>query len=89
MGFDIPYSHVRKFASALSVPAKARIAGYSKDLDTLLWYFEELDCKEVHQIINERLEKGDVVKLPYGKLMERMLYFHMQMEGIQSGKKGG
>eukprot|EP00800_Vazella_pourtalesii_P004862 TRINITY_DN15629_c0_g1_i1.p1 TRINITY_DN15629_c0_g1~~TRINITY_DN15629_c0_g1_i1.p1 ORF type:complete len:581 (+),score=124.63 TRINITY_DN15629_c0_g1_i1:210-1745(+) len=89
MGCDVPYSHVRKHATALSVPAKARIASYTKDLDTLLWYFEELDCKEVHEIIDERLGRGDTIKLPYGKLMERMLYFHMLREGINPEKKGG
>lgn len=82
MGHDVPYSHVRKHASALTTDAKARIASYTKELDTILWYFEELSCPEVHQIIDERLARSDEVKLPYGKLMERMLYFHMLQNGI-------
>jgi hypothetical protein len=38
------------------------------------WY-EELACLEVDDAIQRRLENGDPVTLPIGKLLERLLVF--------------
>ena len=38
------------------------------------WY-EELVCQEVDDAIHRRLENGDPVTLPIGKLLERLLVF--------------
>lgn len=35
--FEIPYSHVKAHLNALSEESKARIAGYEKKLDTVIW----------------------------------------------------
>jgi hypothetical protein len=35
--------------------------------------YEDLQCKEVDVVITARLNKGEPVTLPYGKLMERLL----------------
>jgi hypothetical protein len=51
---------------------KRVIAEYTK-LDTVLWYWEELTCRDVDYNIIERLAKGEKLNLTYGKLMERLL----------------
>ncbi len=37
LGMDIPYAHIKQFAPLLRDEAKARIAKYITDLDTVLW----------------------------------------------------
>lgn len=71
--FKIPYSHLKQFKDHLNDKSKARIAAYEEKLDTVLWYYEDLQCPDVDEIISERLENGEEIKLPYGKLMERLL----------------
>ena len=36
--FPIPFAHLKSRASKLTNDSKARIAGYEKRLDTVLWY---------------------------------------------------
>ncbi len=64
--FKIPYSH-------LNDESKARIASHEEKLDTILWYYEDLECPDVGEIISERLRNGEQITLPYGKLMDRLL----------------
>ncbi|CAF1232585.1 unnamed protein product [Rotaria sp. Silwood1] len=71
--FKIPYSHLKQFKDHLNDQSKARIAAYEEKLDTILWYYEDLQCPDVDDIISERLENGEEIRLPYGKLMERLL----------------
>ncbi|CAF3735633.1 unnamed protein product, partial [Rotaria sordida] len=71
--FKIPYSHLKQFKDHLNDRSKARIAAYEEKLDTILWYYEDLQCPDVDDIIYERLENGEEISLPYGKLMERLL----------------
>ncbi|CAF2138561.1 unnamed protein product [Rotaria magnacalcarata] len=71
--FKIPYSHLKQFKDHLSDKSKAKIASYEEKLDTILWYYEDLQCPDVDDIISERLENGEEISLPYGKLMERLL----------------
>ena len=71
--FQIPYSHLKQFKEHLNNDSKARIASYEEKLDTILWYYEDLACSEVDEIIAERLKNGEKITLPYGKLMERLL----------------
>ncbi|CAF3362913.1 unnamed protein product [Rotaria socialis] len=71
--FKIPYSHLKQFKDHLNDKSKARIASYEEKLDTILWYYEDLQCPDVDDIISERLENGEEISLPYGKLMERLL----------------
>ncbi len=71
--FKIPYSHLKQFKDDLNNESKARIASYEEKLDTILWYYEDLQCSEVDDIISERLKTGEKITLPYGKLMERLL----------------
>ena len=71
--FQIPYSHLKQFKEHLNNDSKARVASYEEKLDTILWYYEDLACSEVDEIIAERLKNGEQITLPYGKLMERLL----------------
>lgn len=71
--FQIPYSHLKQFKEHLNSESKARIASHEEKLDTILWYYEDLECPEVDQIISERLRNGEQITLPYGKLMDRLL----------------
>lgn len=58
-------THVRPLTSE----AKELIAHYSS-LDTLIWWHEEFDSKEVDKIIAKRLDQGETPNFPYGKLVE-------------------
>ncbi|CAF1078048.1 unnamed protein product [Rotaria sp. Silwood1] len=71
--FKIPYSHLKQFKDHLNDKSKTRIAAYEEKLDTILWYYEDLQCPDVDDVISERLENGEEISLPYGKLMERLL----------------
>jgi hypothetical protein len=71
--FKIPYSHLKQFKEHLNDASKARIASYEDKLDTILWYYEDLQCSDVDEVIGERLKNGEQINLPYGKLMERLL----------------
>jgi len=69
----IPYSYLRLNVKPLPEGAKPIIAKYAT-LDTVIWYYEELACPEVDEVLNQRLEK-ESPSFGYGKLMERLLYF--------------
>lgn len=74
--FNIPYSWIRRTVPKPSALVKERVASYEQ-LTTVLWWYEELQLPSVDRIIEERLDRGDAINLPYGKLMERLLYFKM------------
>jgi hypothetical protein len=73
--FDLPYSSVKAFAKNLTPASKKSLAEKQEKLDTLLWYYEDLKCAEVDEVIRARLERSETISLPYGKLMERLLLF--------------
>ncbi|CAF3921736.1 unnamed protein product, partial [Rotaria sordida] len=64
--FKIPYSHLKQYKDHLNDESKARIASYEAKLDTILWYYEDLQCTDVDDIISERLKNGEQITLPYG-----------------------
>ncbi|CAF3653335.1 unnamed protein product [Rotaria socialis] len=82
--FSIPYSHLKQFKEHLNEASKAKIAAKEDKLDTILWYYEDLQCSAVDEIISERLREGEQITLPYGKLMERLLLCRMLRDGISS-----
>lgn len=71
--FRIPYSHLKGYKDQLNNESKARIAANEEKLDTILWHYEDIQCPEVDEILGVRLNAGERVTLPYGKLMERLL----------------
>ena len=73
--FDLPYSILKKFKGNLNEASKLKIAENQPNLDTILWYYEDLACKGVDDVIRARLERGDKLELGYGKLMERLMMF--------------
>lgn len=73
--FDLPYTVLKPFKDSLTDKSKEKIALNQEKLDTIIWYYEELACPAVDNIIRNRLEKGDKIELGYGKLMERLLMF--------------
>jgi hypothetical protein len=73
--FDLPYSFIRKYASHLNEASKVKLAESQDKLDTILWWYEDLACSKVDDIVKQRLKRGDRVSLGYGKLMERLLMF--------------
>ena len=82
--FSIPYSHLKQFKDKLNETSKARIAEKEDKLDTILWYYEDLQCSAVDDIISERIRSGEQINLPYGKLMERLLLCRMIREGLST-----
>lgn len=72
--FPVPYSFIRVQVKPLPDAVKPKIARYMT-LDHLIWYHEELACPAVDTVLAARLADGEVPDLPYGKLMERLLYF--------------
>jgi hypothetical protein len=77
--YEIPYSYLRKNVVNMSKEVKIQVVSY-ESIDTILWWYEEFissgGVKEIDRIISNRLSKKEVPTLPYGKLMERMLYFY-------------
>lgn len=49
------------------------------------WY-EELKCHAVDKVILSRIEAGDEVCLPNGKLLDRLLFCKMYREGIEQSQ---
>lgn len=45
-------------------------------------HYEDLQCDEVNLIINERIKNGDLVTLPNGKLLERLLLLKKLTDNI-------
>ena len=82
--YEIPYSHLRdkpEVVKALSDDSKRRLAHYTP-LDQLLWYYEDLRCGVIDEIIEKRLAAGEQVTLATGKLLERLLMLKMVREDI-------
>ncbi|XP_060069776.1 serine/arginine repetitive matrix protein 2-like [Ylistrum balloti] len=84
---DIPYTHCRKFRKYLNVESKIKIATSEPQLDTVLWYYEDLECRQVDEVIMQRLDTGDTSNLPIGKLMDRLLTLKHLARGFRSGKR--
>ena len=80
---NIPFSYLKKFANKLNEESKEKIALQQDKLDTIIWYYEDIACKKVDDVIKARLEKGDKIELGYGKLMERLLL----LKDIKEGNK--
>ncbi|XP_046353940.2 uncharacterized protein LOC124133552 [Haliotis rufescens] len=80
--YDIPYSVVKAHVKNLTSDSMARVAEYEEKLDTVLWYYEDLQCPELDSVVKTRLEKGHQVSLPNGKLLERLLTLKMIRENI-------
>lgn len=74
--FKVPYSYLRKQVQNLAPEIKAMVAEYEK-LTMVIWYYEELECPQVDAVLTRRLEAGEDPELPYGKLMERILYMKL------------
>eukprot|EP00057_Strongylocentrotus_purpuratus_P018892 XP_011673366.1 PREDICTED: uncharacterized protein LOC579550 isoform X1 [Strongylocentrotus purpuratus] len=81
-GVDVPYTHIKQFTVNLTEESKERIATYEEKVDTLLWYYEDLHCPKVDEVICRRISDGEAVTLPSGKLIERLLL--MKTQGIGS-----
>ena len=62
---------------------------YGRSLLTLFRWYEDLQCQDVDDVIDERLAAGEELKLPYGKLMERLLTFKMIRENIPARARYG
>ena len=73
--FDIPYSVLKKYVANFNEKSKLKIAEKQDKLDTIIWYYEDLACPAIDDIIRSRLENGEKLTLGYGKLMERLLMF--------------
>ncbi|KAH3736540.1 uncharacterized protein LOC127850969 [Dreissena polymorpha] len=86
--FPIPYTHVKLHLTALTNESKARIASYEKKLDTVIWWYDELKCTEVDEVITRRVQAGEEITLPNGKLLERLLAIKMYREGLQQNSYG-
>lgn len=82
--FDVPYGHVKPHLAKLTDASKARIASYEPKLDTVLWWYEDLRCTEADKVILTRVQSGETINLPNGKLLERLLVLKMYREDISA-----
>jgi hypothetical protein len=69
----LPFTFVREHKSVLTAEAKAAIVRAEDKVDRGIWWYEELACPEVDQVILDRLKAGEQISLNYGKLMERLV----------------
>eukprot|EP00727_Mastigamoeba_balamuthi_P008883 m51a1_g4617 hypothetical protein (649) ;mRNA; r:283218-285345 len=80
--YDLPYSFVRTKVPSLPPDVRCRIASYMP-VDQLIWYHEELACPEVDAVLLKRLRAGEHPRqMPYGKIMERLLYLRSRHREI-------
>ncbi|CAF0709851.1 unnamed protein product [Brachionus calyciflorus] len=84
--FDLPFRMVSHLKKYLNAESKKCLAEKQEKLDSILWYYEDLNCPEVDDIIKARLEKGEKVELGYGKLMERLLLFKSYRQIVTESK---
>ncbi|OWF42654.1 Serine/arginine repetitive matrix protein 2 [Mizuhopecten yessoensis] len=84
---DIPYAHSRKFKKYLNVESKIKIATSEPRLDTVLWYYEDIECRQVDEIIMQRLDTGDTSDLPIGKMMDRLITLKELARGFRCGRR--
>lgn len=82
--YDIPYSVLKKYVGKFTNQSKLKIAEKQDKLDTIIWYYEDLVCPAIDDIIKTRIEKGEKLTLPYGKLMERLLMFKDKAVGDEN-----
>ena len=68
---NIPYAYLKKLKDWFDDDTKKLIAT-NQDLSTIIWWFEDLQCKGVNEIIETKLDAGEKIKFSYGKLMERI-----------------
>ena len=85
--FDIPYSVLKKYVDNFNDKSKLKIAQKQDKLDTIIWYYEDLSCPAIDDIIRSRLESGEKLSLGYGKLLERLLMFKDNARGLQAQSK--
>lgn len=68
------------------VPAVITYLAENMPLETLLWWYHELECPEVEKITTRRVESKETLsssgRSSYGKLMERLLFFHSKGLGF-------
>eukprot|EP01089_Gocevia_fonbrunei_P001082 TRINITY_DN11032_c0_g1_i1.p1 TRINITY_DN11032_c0_g1~~TRINITY_DN11032_c0_g1_i1.p1 ORF type:complete len:530 (-),score=118.10 TRINITY_DN11032_c0_g1_i1:20-1609(-) len=75
--WKLPYSFIRREINAntsvkLSNTDKLEICRY-EDINSIIWYYEELKAPEIDDIVRDRLIDGELPTLSYGKLMQRLL----------------
>eukprot|EP01064_Diplonema_japonicum_P029287 TRINITY_DN4700_c0_g5_i1.p1 TRINITY_DN4700_c0_g5~~TRINITY_DN4700_c0_g5_i1.p1 ORF type:complete len:891 (+),score=307.70 TRINITY_DN4700_c0_g5_i1:64-2736(+) len=74
----VPLTYLRKKfdMKRVSNRVKAAITEYT-DINTVVWWYEELMCKETDQILENRItKKCEVPSFGYGKLVERLMSMH-------------
>ncbi len=58
--FYLPYSFVKKFKDNLNAESKERLAKRQEKLDTLIWWYEDLRCANVDDML------GQIDLFPFG-----------------------
>eukprot|EP00045_Choanoeca_perplexa_P016959 m.236059 g.236059 ORF g.236059 m.236059 type:complete len:673 (+) comp17411_c0_seq3:1497-3515(+) len=74
------YSFLRTKVDQVTDEMRLALVGYAS-LDQCLWWYHELHCKGVDEILVKRLAEPQALEsigLSYGKLMERLLYIKLK-----------
>jgi len=75
--FQPPFMLIRKVFLNGRIPKDvATLASRYLPLDTMIWYYEDLQCEAVEDRIDSLLSTNpDALSFGYGKILERIMYF--------------
>ncbi|KAK3092936.1 hypothetical protein FSP39_009099 [Pinctada imbricata] len=77
----VPFAHIKALTDSISDVNKGKLARDEPKLDTVLWYYENIHCKEADEAITDRLARNESLTLATGKLLERLLTIHLMRLG--------
>lgn len=79
--FQLPYEFVRTkldlktglFTDQKQLNRVKEVIAFRENVNTVLWYWNELECPAVNRILKSRLEEANDIRLSYGKLVELLM----------------
>eukprot|EP01060_Flectonema_neradi_P005572 TRINITY_DN1370_c2_g2_i3.p1 TRINITY_DN1370_c2_g2~~TRINITY_DN1370_c2_g2_i3.p1 ORF type:complete len:886 (+),score=214.94 TRINITY_DN1370_c2_g2_i3:48-2660(+) len=79
----VPLTYLRrKFdLSRVSQQVKKTIAEYT-DVSTLIWWYEDMNCPDVDNVLINKMSKGQTPNFGYGKMMERLMHMHSKNSSV-------
>lgn len=69
----LPFHKISKFKQNLTNESKAIIARHEDNVGRAIWWYEDMECREVDLVIQDRILTEGNLEFGYGKLMERLM----------------